>query len=223
AVGEALIVPLRVGAGVEHGVDRVGASAPPLLRPIHVEGQRQGHGSARTHKLCGRTPLVIVDEVQRPQHIVLAPTSPVAMGVCASGDLALGVLPVDRGRVVGRQCFCQHVLVRLALVRPVLVRCVLTRHLCASSPLLCVSDPSLVHWTTWVPTPAMVPSSTSPSRRKRFQYWPLPAGLPVSSRSPGSSRAVWLAADRSAARSNMRSAVLASCLISPLRDSWRWV
>ena len=41
AVREALDAARGVGAGVEHGVHRVGAPPPALLRAVHVEGLRQ--------------------------------------------------------------------------------------------------------------------------------------------------------------------------------------
>ena len=50
------------------------------------------------------------------------------------------------------------------------------------------------------PSPVMEPSMTSPSRSSRPQWMPLPAGLPVSTRSPGSSRAVCEAARDQPAR-----------------------
>ena len=78
------------------------------------------------------------------------------------------------------------------------------------------SDRSATQRTTWVPRPAIEPVMTSPSRRKRFQCWPLPAGLPVSRRSPGSSGIVWEAPEMSAAMSKSRSSVDPSCMTSPL-------
>ena len=50
AVREALVAALGVGAGVEHGVHRVGAPPPALLRAVRVEGLRQREAHAPPHQ-----------------------------------------------------------------------------------------------------------------------------------------------------------------------------
>ena len=187
AVREALVAALRVDAGVGHGVHRVGAAAPALLRAVRVERLRERDHAALAHEGRGIHPLRGVDEVERAEHVVLAPAPPVAERLGARGDLALGVGAVEVGGVLGRR---------------------------ASSP-----DPSATQRTTWVPRPSIEPVMTSPSRRNRFQCWPLPAGLPVSRRSPGSSGIVCEAPEMSAGMSNSRSLVEASCITSPLSSS----
>src|SRR5699024_4641026 len=132
-------------------------------------------------------PLGVVDEIQGAQSVVLPPTAPVSVGFRAGGDLPLGILAVDKARLF---------------------------QIPGHDPP--PSDFSATQRMVCVPRPSIVPVSTSPSRRKRCQCWPLPAGLPVRSRSPGSSGVVCEAAEISAGMSNSRSEVRPSCLTSPL-------
>ena len=186
AVREALVAALGVDAGVGHRVHRVGAAAPPLLRSVRVERLRERDHAALGHERRGLDPLGGVDEVQRAEHVVLAPAAPVAEGLGARGDLALGVGAVEVGGVLG---------------------------------LGVVIEPRRRSGRPGCRGPAIDPVMTSPSRRNRFQCWPLPAGLPVSRMSPGSSGMVCEAPEMSAGMSNSRSLVEASCITWPLSSS----
>ena len=104
AVREALVAALGVGAGVEHGVHRVGAPPPALLRAVRVEATATSEKLApRRTSAAPSTPLGVVEEVQRAEDVVGAPAAPVGAALRRRGDGALGVAAVERGRV------CVHV------------------------------------------------------------------------------------------------------------------
>ena len=85
-------------AGVGHGVDRVGASPPALLRAVGVERLGQREGLARLYQGCCFNALVRVDEVQGPKDVVLAPAAPVVVGFGHGADAAERIVtPDDRG------------------------------------------------------------------------------------------------------------------------------
>ena len=76
AVREALVAALGVHAGVGHGVDRVGAAPPALLRAVGVERLGQREGLARLYQGCCFNALVRVDEVQGARARRPAPQRP---------------------------------------------------------------------------------------------------------------------------------------------------
>ena len=98
AVREALVAALGVGAGVEHGVHRVGAPPPALLRAVRVErlGEREARPAADQGGALDA--LGVVEEVQRAEHVVGAPAAPVGAALRGGGDRALGVGAVERER-----------------------------------------------------------------------------------------------------------------------------
>ena len=145
AVREALGAALRVGAGVGHRVHRVGAPAPAALRAVRVEGLRERDDPARLTRAAASHALGLVDEVQRAEHVVLAPAAPVAVSARRARRSRL------RGRC-GRGASSRGSLGRAAVMMPPTQR------------------------TTCVPSPSIEPVMTSPSRRNRFQCWPLPGG-----------------------------------------------
>jgi hypothetical protein len=98
AVWEALGAALGVGAGVQHRVHRVGAPAPALLRAVHVEGLREREAHAAVHETRAFDPLVLGEEVQRAQHVVGPPTTPVRAALRGRGDGALRVRAVELSR-----------------------------------------------------------------------------------------------------------------------------
>jgi hypothetical protein len=151
-VREALVAQGRVGAGVHHGVYRVDAAPPPVLRAAGLKPQRQREADAQPDERGALGPFGLVKEVQRAEHVGLAPAAPVAVPGGRLGDGAFGVR--------GLGC-----------------------HRAASAEV------SATQRVRWEPSPVMEPSMTSPSRSSRPRAMPLPAGLPVSTRSPGSSRA----------------------------------
>src|SRR5690606_28190518 len=148
-VRQALVAEGRVRAGVEHGVHRVGAPAPALLRAVDVEPLREGEADTPPEQCGTLAARGLVAGVEGAEHVVLAPA--VAGGACLRGPgyRALGVGAVQRHRAA-----------------------------------------SATQRVRWAPSPVMEASMTSPSRSSRPQCMPLPAGEPVSTRSPGSSRAV---------------------------------
>ena len=96
AVREALVAALGVDAGVEHGVHRVGAAPPALLRAVRVERLRQGERRAPADQRRALAPLGVVEEVQRAEDVVGAPAAPVGAALGRRGDGALGVGAVQR-------------------------------------------------------------------------------------------------------------------------------
>src|SRR5690606_4517802 len=78
---------------------------------------------------------------------------------------------------------------------------------------------SATHRLRCTPSPVIVPSMTSPGRSRRPWCRPFPAGLPVSTRSPGSSRTVCETAETIRATPKIMSLVDSSCMTSPLSRS----
>ena len=98
AVREALVAALGVRAGVEHGVHRVGAPPPALLRAVRVEATGRARSCAPRRTSAGAlAPLGVVEEVQRAEDVVGAPAAPVGAALRGRGDGALGVAAVERG------------------------------------------------------------------------------------------------------------------------------
>ena len=96
AVREALDAGRGVGAGVEHGVHRVGPAPPALLRAVHVEALRQrerdaraGPGRAASRRLASSRKFIVPRTSSAPHRPQLE--HPLGRG----GDGALGVGPVE--------------------------------------------------------------------------------------------------------------------------------
>ena len=101
AVREALVAAFGVHAGVGHGVHRVGAAAPALLRPVGVERLGQREGLARLHQGGRFDALGGVDEVQGSQDVIVAPAAPVVVGCGHGADAAERVLTPDHRGISG--------------------------------------------------------------------------------------------------------------------------
>ena len=98
AVREALLAALGVGARVEHGVHRVGAPAPALLRTVRVEALGQREARAAPDQRRASPALGVVEEVQRAQDVVGAPAAPVVVG-CAMARMLPAVFTPDHRRI----------------------------------------------------------------------------------------------------------------------------
>ena len=95
AVRESLVAGDGVDAGVEHGVHRVGAPPPALLRAVHVEALRQRERRAAAHERGAFARWASVEEVHGAAHVVRAPASPVGAAFHRCPDRAFRVGPVE--------------------------------------------------------------------------------------------------------------------------------
>lgn len=77
AVGEPLGSEFCIHTGVCHRVHWVGAASPTVLRAVRVESLSQREYPARLHQPCRLHALRVIEEVQRSQDIIRAPSAPV--------------------------------------------------------------------------------------------------------------------------------------------------
>ena len=180
-------------SGVEHRVHGVRAPAPAVLGAVHVERLREARSCARAARaLRRRRGLASSMKFSGAERVVLAPAAPVAVGL--RGCRAISAVRV--GAVELRRDPWS------GRSSSCLLRDAASRAACRG-PRWSRSSRRLAQ-----------EAARAPGR--------CPAGLPVKSRSPGSSGMVCEAPAMSAGTSKSRSLVVASCIVSPFRSRRSW-
>ena len=73
----------------------------PCCGPFMSKGCESEKLAPRRTSAAARARFGIVDEVERAEHVVVAPAAPVAVRLGGLGDVALGIGAVELGRVLG--------------------------------------------------------------------------------------------------------------------------